>query len=120
MRRAYPVIAVSLTIWVASISAQTNLFNGQALGASCQRYLDGEIIDASGPRSTACDRLVKEVADVSRVIGELGVCLPPRTPRELRRQVQAVVAYLDEHPDELADEDVTLVVRALQGAFPCR
>jgi hypothetical protein len=114
MRRAYLAIAVALTIGVASLAAQERLFTGKALRASCQQYLGGEFI------GTACEHLVKEVADVSRVVGEVGVCLPPWTPRELRRQVRAVVVYLDDHPDELVDEDVTLVVRALQAAFPCQ
>jgi hypothetical protein len=114
MRRACSAIAVAVTLGGATLAAQGGLVTGHALRESCQQYIDGEFV------RTACERLVQEVVDTSRVIGEMGICLPPRTPREPRQQVLTVVAYLDEHPDELGDEDVTLVVRALQAAFPCR
>ena len=64
-----------------------------------------------------CAGLVRGVVIAAQSFMPDRVCLPPGTT--ITQTVRRVIQYLDGHPDERAELDVELVLRALEDRFRC-
>ena len=67
---------------------------------------------AGDGRAGVCIGMVAAVSDLAD-----DTCLPG--DRSTGPMILAVMNYLSEHPEELDERDTTLILRALQDAFPC-
>ena len=65
-----------------------------------------------------CAGVVRGVANLANSFLSEVVCLPDSISAS--QAVGVVVQYLNDHPESLYEPDTALVLRALQGAFPCR
>lgn len=54
-------------------------------------------------------------------IQRIGICNPDKRsyPIPSDQGVRVVLKYLENHPEKLGEDDIVLVIRALQKAFPC-
>ena len=85
--------------------------DGNALLHFCAMALEPNA--AGDKRAGVCIGIVAAVSDLAD-----DTCLP--RDRSTGPMVFVVMNYLSEHPEELDERDTTLILKALQDAFPCQ
>ena len=114
-------IVLAVALLPAAMAAQDHEGTGLALLRDCE-----EGLRASGDfaRAQHCSGVVRGAARTLALLQQDGsitterACLPAGTPDA--RLVTVVLGYLSEHPDDLHQPDVQLVLTALEAAFPCQ
>jgi hypothetical protein len=101
-----------VVLTLSSMSAQPIPATGTTLIGTCSVALGDATTRPVG--AGVCLGIVHGVGDVLN--SEYRVDLPDGYTTE--QGVRVVMKYLQDHPEELADRDSTLVVRALTKAFP--
>ena len=85
--------------------------DGNALLRLCAVALEPNA--AGDGRAGVCIGMVAAVSDLAD-----DTCFP--RDRSTGPMIFVVMNYLSEHPEELDERDTTLILRALQDAFPCQ
>ena len=130
MNRACVVVALLVVaVGAAEMSAQQVPLTGVELLNHCGTWLSvDELSRVEGFDIAAahvveyvvaarCWGLVRGVTETARrVPGAL--CAPDTV--SFGHAIGVVVRYLNDHPGDLHQRDTTLILRALQDAFPCR
>ena len=113
MKRAYLFVVLFLVaILPADVGGQDLAArDGHALQQLCAVALEPNAVGDG--RAGVCIGMVAAVSDLAD-----DACLPRE--RSTAPMILVVMNYLGEHPDERDERDTTLILRALQAAFPCR
>ncbi len=107
-------------------AAQGRQGSGEELAQDCTLYFEflgrtgagrDEAFEINPFGMGYCAGLVRGVAESANRLMPGSVCLPPETTAA--QAVWVVVSYLHEHPEARRVADTTIVLTALQGAFPC-
>ena len=118
---------MKLTLLLAIVAAPAALvaqdgFTGHALLKRCESFVkavDGEsLVRAEWFEAGVCAGVIRAASFVAEATQAPSICIPDMN--NAQEQVQAVVSYLSEHPEELDSPDLPLVVDALADAFPCQ
>ena len=113
MKRACLLVVLFL------VAIQLTDLGGQDLAArdgSALLHLCAVALEPNGAgdgRAGVCIGMVAAVSDLAD-----DACLP--SDRSTGPMILVVMNYLSEHPEELDERDTTLILKALQDAFPCQ
>jgi Rap1a immunity proteins len=120
--RAVQVVLVGVMVSLVPLAgrAQEPPLSGDALLTHCQLVLQAPT--ARSFEAGVCVGILQTLRYIQPLLdpkyGKAGYCLPRELSDE--QEVQAVVSYLQSHPERLSQEGRTLALDALHEAFPCK
>ena len=119
------VVFLAATVSTEVVGQQVEIEGiGTQLAQDCGiyiRWLDGESRPPNSDFSNSvCLGLVRGVFDMSGLLSpSSGVCYDAERVT-VGQAIRVTLRYFDSHPEELGERDTSLILRALQDAFPCQ
>jgi Rap1a immunity proteins len=120
--RAVQVILVGAMLSLVPVSgrAEEPALSGEVLLNHCQSVRQERA--ARSFEAGVCVGILQTLRYIQPLLdpkyGKAGYCLPQEVSDE--QEVQAVVSYLQSHPERLSEEGRTIALDALHEAFPCK
>ena len=126
MRHALLIVVALVAFAEVATFGQPDGTTGSGLLEQCELMLKTMDMPIAGPGSPTgfdafkggrCNGMVHATLQIVRSASNWRTCVPEAVAVEQATRV--VIRYLEEHPERLHESDVSLLIRALQDAFPC-